>query len=479
MPDLNSIIAAIGPEVFLALVGLTGVLVCAIIGDRIGSLSYRLGALALFGAAIIAGINFEGGTSFNGLVATTSFTSFAKIVAYVMGGIALLMAEGFMSRHGTLRYEYSLLMIFAALGMGVILSAADLMTLYMGIETLSLASYVLAAFHRDNARSSEAGLKYFVLGALASGLLLYGASLVYGFTGSTRFDEIATATLSGDGNQIGLLFGMIFMISGLAFKISAAPMHVWTPDVYEGAPSPVVTFFATAPKIASIVTFANVLYSAFGNAIEDWQMVIMLIAGVSMLVGAFGALAQNNLKRLLAYSSIANMGYALVALAVGGAIGGSALLYFMVLYVVASLGLFAGVLAMRRRGGMVEDLRELSGLSKTHMGVALALTVLVFSIAGIPPLIGFFGKWVVLDAALSENMITLVVILIVSSVVSLGYYLRLVYVMWWGEASEPFEPIDGSVRIVLLLTALASALFAINPGIISTLTDQAAAVLAQ
>ncbi|MEO1027824.1 MAG: NADH-quinone oxidoreductase subunit NuoN [Pseudomonadota bacterium] len=477
MPDLNSIFAALGSEVFLALAGLIGVFCCAVIGDRIGTLAYRLGALALFGAAIIAGINFEGGASFGGLVETTSFTSFAKIVAYVMGGIALLMAEGFMSRHGTLRYEYSLLMIFAALGMGVILSAADLMTLYMGIETLSLSSYVLAAFHRDNARSSEAGLKYFVLGALASGLLLYGASLVYGFTGSTRFEDIAVAVTGSPEATIGLLFGMVFMISGLAFKISAAPMHVWTPDVYEGAPSPVVTFFATAPKIASIVTFANVLYFAFSNAIDDWQMVVMLIAGASMLIGAFGALAQNNLKRLLAYSSIANMGYALVALAVGGQTGGSALLYFMLLYVIASLGLFAGVLAMRRRGGMVEDLRELSGLSKNHMGVALALTALVFSIAGIPPLIGFFGKWVVLDAALSANMIVLVVILIVSSVISLGYYLRLVTVMWSGTPTEPFEPIDRSVRLVLLVTALVSIFLAVKPEFVQLMTDQAASVL--
>ena len=477
MPDLNSIFAALGSEVFLALAGLIGVFVCAVIGDRIGTLAYRFGALALFAAAFIAGVNFEGGSSFNGLVETTSFTSFAKVVAYVVAGVTLLMAEGFMSRHGTLRYEYSLLMIFAALGMGVILSAADLMTLYMGVETLSLSSYVLAAFHRDNARSSEAGLKYFVLGALASGLLLYGASLVYGFTGSTRFEEIAIASTANAETTIGLLFGMVFMMSGLAFKISAAPMHVWTPDVYEGAPSPVVTFFATAPKIASIVTFANVLYMAFGNAIEDWQMVVMLISGVSMLVGAFGALAQNNLKRLLAYSSIANIGYALVALAVGGQEGGSALLYFMVLYVVASLGLFAGVLAMRRRGGMVEDLRELSGLSKNHMGVAIALTALIFSVAGIPPLIGFFGKWVVLQAALGAEMISLVVILIISSVISLGYYLRLITVMWSGAPTEAFEPIDRSVRLVLLVTAAASVLLAISPEFILTITNQAASVL--
>lgn len=449
MMDWEAIFATIAPELLLAGAGLIGVLVGAIVGDRFNGLSFRLGALVLFLAAGAALYNYEGAEAFGGLVSTNAFVNFAKVVSFSLAGVALFMAEGFLRRHETIRYEYSLLMIFAALGMGMILSAADLMTLYMGIETLSLSSYVLASFHRDSPRSAEAGLKYFVLGALASGMLLYGASLVYGFSGSTRFEAIAEAELS-----LGLLFGMVLMITGLAFKISAAPMHVWTPDVYEGAPSPVVAFFSAAPKMAGMVVFAHVLFTAFGPAFEDWQMIVSIIAAASMIVGAFGALAQKNIKRLLGYSSIANVGYALVAVAAGAELGAGALLLFMTAYAIASLGLFGGVLAMRRRGGMVEDIQELSGLVRTQTGMALALTVLIISVSGFPLAVGFLGKLALLEAGLDAGLLPLVIILILSSVVAFGYYLRLILIMWVNEPKEAFERVDGSVMFVITTTAL-------------------------
>lgn len=455
MLDWTAIVSTLAPELLLVSAGLIGVMVGAVLGDRFNSASFRLGALVLLAAAGAALYNYEGSEAFAGLVKTNTFVNFAKVVSFAVAGIALLMAEGFLKRHETIRYEYSLLMIFAALGMGLTLSAADLMTLYIGVETLSLSSYVLASFHRDSSRSAEAGLKYFVLGALASGMLLYGASLVYGFSGSTQFEAIAEAELS-----LGLLFGMVLMITGLAFKVSAAPMHVWTPDVYEGAPSPVVAFFSAAPKMASMVVFAHVLFSAFGPAFEDWRMIVAIIAGASMIVGAYGALAQTNIKRLLGYSSIANVGYALVAVAAGAELGASALLLFMTAYAIASLGLFAGVLAMRRRGGMVEDIQELSGLVRTQTGMAIALTVLIISISGFPLAVGFIGKLAILRAGLDAGLLPLVIILILSSVIAFGYYLRLILIMWVNEPKEAFERVDGSVMFVIMGAAIATvALF--------------------
>ena len=455
MLDITSILMTVAPELWLALAGLIGVLLGAVFGERFNSLSFKYGALSLFAAAALAALHFGGGEAFGGLVRTNTFVNFAKVITFVLAGVALVISEGFLKRHETTRYEYSLLIIFASLGMGITLSAADLMTLYMGIETLSLSSYVLAAFHRDSARSSEAGLKYFVLGALASGMLLYGASLVYGFTGTTSFAGIAEA-----GVTTGALFGMVLMIVGLAFKISAAPMHVWTPDVYEGAPTPVVAFFASAPKMASTVVFANVLFTVFGSAIDQWQIIVSIIAGLSMMIGSLGALVQTNIKRLLGYSSIANVGYALVAVAAGQASGAAALLTFSTIYAVSSLGLFAAVLAMRRRGGMVESISELGGLARNNPVLAIALSVLIFSIAGLPPFGGFFGKFVVLRAGLDAGLVPLAILVVISSVISLGYYLKLIKIMWFDEPTERFERVDVSVMgTVLLCSVVAGAVF--------------------
>ena len=460
MIDFTAMILTIGPELWLVAIALGGVLIGATFKDHFNSVSIKFGAIALFAAAAISLMNYEGGEAFGGLVRTNTFVNFAKFVSYVLAGFALIASEGFLKRHGTIRYEYSLLILLASFGMGIILSAADLMTLYMGVETLSLSSYVLAAFHRDSTKAAEAGLKYFVLGALASGMLLYGASLVYGFSGSTEYALIAAAEPS-----IGMMFGMVLMIVGLAFKVSAAPMHIWTPDVYEGAPTPVVAFFASAPKMANMVVFANVMFTVFGDVIDQWQIILCIIAGLSMIIGSLGALTQTNIKRLLGYSSIANMGYALVAVAAGKELGAGPLLVFMTLYVIASLGLFMGVLAMRRKGGMVEGINELGGLMRKRPVLTIALSILIFSMAGLPPFGGFFGKWEVLTAGVDAGLMPVVIILVLASVVSLGYYLRLIKIMWFDEPTEKFETIDGSVTMTVLLAALVAGilfLFFIN-----------------
>lgn len=472
MFDIEALLNAIAPELLLAAAGLLGVTIGALIGDRFNGISFKAGAGVLFVAAALAAFYWEGGRAFDGLVETSSFANFAKVVSFSAAGITLLMAEGFLRRHDTMRYEYSLLMIFAALGMGIILSSANFMTLYLGVETLSLSSYVLASFHRDSPRSAEAGLKYFVLGALASGLLLYGISLVYGFAGGTSYEIVADAEAS-----LGFMFGMVLMITGLAFKVSAAPMHVWTPDVYEGAPSPVVAFFATAPKMASMVVFAIIMFTAFPQALafENWQLIIGIIAAASMLVGAFGALPQANLKRLLGYSSIANMGYALVAVAAGVQYGIGALLIFMTAYVIASLGLFGGVLSMRREGGMVENIDELAGLIRRQPGLATALTVLLISVSGFPLAFGFLGKLAVLEAGWNAGLMPLIIILIISSVIAMYYYLRIVKIMWFDEQAEDFEPVDGWVTATIYLSAIASVVLLI---FVSPFSDLAASTAA-
>ncbi len=456
----DEIFAAATPELYLAFAGLVAVVLGAVLRERFATVSIKAGALILLGACALSLFNIEGGVAFDGLWETDRFTNLAKAVCYLCAGVALLIAEPYLVKERLIRYEYALLVIFASLGMGITLSANDLMTLYLGIETLSLSSYVLAAFNRDSQRSSEAGLKYFVLGALASGLILYGASLVYGFSGSTNYDAIAQAEFG-----LGLVFGLVLLITGLAFKVSAAPLHVWTPDVYEGAPTPVVAFFASAPKLASMVVFATILFEAFGNAIDQWQDVILIISGASMLIGAFGALRQTNLKRLFAYSSIDNMGYALIALAAGEEIGGPALLVYMVIYALSQLGIFGVLLSMRRRGGMVEDISELSGLSSTMPWLAVCMTALVFSVAGIPPLGGFFGKLVVFQAGVEAGLWPIVIIGVIASVVSLGYYLRIIMIMWGGDKLAPFENMSGTVGItVSAATILAFPVFTVVIG---------------
>jgi NADH-quinone oxidoreductase subunit N len=441
------------PDALLAAYGLAALLLGAIGGDRISSFLRLLSAAALAVAAALAFIQFPQGDAeaFNSLYRVTPFVIFAKGATYALAAFALFMSGGFLKSAQMERYEYSLLVVFAAMGAGVMLSANDLMTLYVGIETLSLSSYVLAAFQRDSLKSAEAGLKYFVLGALASGLLLYGSSLIYGFAGGTNYAVIAAAS-----NSVGLVFGLVLVICGLAFKASAAPFHVWTPDVYEGAPAPVVAFFATAPKIAAVVLLAHVMFTTFGPHEESWRLVIAIIAALSMLVGSFGALVQNSVKRILAYSSISNVGFALIGIAAGVENGASALLVYMTIYVIATLGIFGGVMALRRGGVAIDQVSDLNGLSKLKPGMTLGLVILIFSVAGIPPAAGFWGKIQVFEAGLRSDLLWLVLVGALSSVVSLGYYLRLVWAMMMKPPGEALDRTDFSVAATVFATAIIS-----------------------
>ena len=359
------------------------------------------------------------------------------------------------------RFEYPVLFVLATLGMMMMVSANDLIALYMGIELQSLALYVIAAFKRDSLRSTEAGLKYFVLGALSSGMLLYGCSLIYGFTGATGFDAIATAMKGQEHASIGLIVGIVFLCAGLAFKVSAVPFHMWTPDVYEGAPTPVTAFFAVAPKIAALALFMRALIVPFVAISADWQQIIVVISVASMLLGAFAAIWQNNLKRLMAYSSIGHVGYALIGLAAGSAEGVRGVLVYLAIYVAMNLGTFACILCMRRKTGMVEGISDLSGLSKSNPLMALALAIFMFSMAGIPPLGGFFGKFYVFVAAVNAELYALAVIGVLASVVGAFYYLRIIKVMYFDEPAEPFEtPMALEMRAIIGLCAIFVVFFA-------------------
>lgn len=429
------------PELALAIGAMALLITGVFLGDKAAP-KISIAAVALLAiAGVLVFVTPGGGATaslFDGAFRIDAFSAFCKILIYGAAGFAILMSDRYLAGEKLGRFEYPVLIVLAALGMSMMVSASDLISLYMGLETQSLALYILAAFNRDSRRSTEAGLKYFVLGALSSCLLLYGASLVYGFTGSTVFTEIAKAA-SLSGNNAGLVIGLVFMISGLAFKVSAAPFHMWTPDVYEGSPTPVTAFFAAAPKLAAMALFTRVLMSSFPGVLDDWQPVIALIALASMLVGAFSAIAQTNIKRLMAYSSIGHMGYALIGLASGSSAGVSSVLIYMAIYIVMTVGTFAIILMMRRRGGMTENISDLAGLSRTNMPMALILTVLLFSLAGVPPTAGFFGKWYVFLAAVDAGLIWLAVAGVLASAVSAFYYLRVVWFMWFDDPAPAFE----------------------------------------
>jgi NADH-quinone oxidoreductase subunit N len=369
-----------------------------------------------------------------GQFAQDSFASYAKILIYLSAAVTLVVAPKFFEKAGTYRAEFPILVLFAALGMGIMVSATDMLTLYIGLEMNSLASYVLAAMLRTDERSAEAGLKYFVLGSLASGILLFGISLTYGFTGSTQFDAIHTAL--GHGMSTGALFGIVFVLAGLAFKISAVPFHMWTPDVYEGAPTPVTTFFATAPKAAALALTIRVALGAFGTQSDAWQQIVMFAAIASIVVGALGAIGQGNIKRLLAYSSINNVGFMLLGLATGTAAGGSAMLVYLAIYVITSLVSFVSVLMLTdHEGNQIEKIADLAGLSRVKPGLAAALAIAMFSLAGIPPLFGFWGKFVVFMAVVKAGYVPLAAIGIAASVIGAFYYLKVVKVMFFDEPS--------------------------------------------
>ncbi len=441
------------PELFLALSVLALLVTGAVIGPRGAVLVSVLAGAALLVAALLAAIG-PLGTAFSGGFVADQASVFAKVAIYAMSAVAVFLGSGWLGRLKARQFEYPVLILLAALGMGMMASSGDLISLYVGVELQSLALYVLAAFRRDDAKASEAGLKYFVLGALSSGLLLYGASLIYGFSGSVRFPDIAAAV--HHGANTGVLFGLIFLICGLAFKVSAAPFHMWTPDVYEGAPTPVVGFFAAAPKFAAMVLFARALADAFPGAVDQWREVVIVIAIFSMVLGAFAGLVQKNLKRLWAYSSIANVGYALVGLAAGTHEGFQSMLVFMVLYMIDVTGFFACLTALSRDGRPMETMDDMAGLMRERPGMALAMTAFAVSAIGFPPFSGFWAKVFVFRAIIDAGYSWVAVVGLVSSVVAAFYYLRLIKVMWFDPAPGKVDVAPADAKAVAYAAALFS-----------------------
>jgi NADH-quinone oxidoreductase subunit N len=450
------------PELILAGGAMALLLIGAYEGERttVPALLAAIALLALAGI-VIAFMPSEHATAFNGSFVVDGFAKFLKILT-VIGSIGTLWLSGdFLSGPDRSKFEYPVLVLLATTGMLVLISAGDLIALYLGLELMSLALYVVAAFDRDNVRSTEAGLKYFVLGALSSGMLLYGASLIYGFTGTVKFAGIAQAAAGGG---IGVVVGLVLLFAGLCFKVSAVPFHMWTPDVYQGAPTPVTAFFASAPKVAAIAAFMRVAISAFPSITAQWQQIIVFVAIASMGLGAFAAIGQRNIKRLMAYSSIGHMGFALVGLAAGTPEGVQGVLVYMAIYVAMTLGVFACILAMRRDDKPFEDIADLSGLARTNPLLAAALAVLMFSLAGIPPLAGFFAKFFVFAAAVKAGMFTLAVLGVLASVVSCYYYLLIVKVMYFDEPAPAFDPMGNAVGAMVAVTGLFVLLFVLFAG---------------
>jgi NADH-quinone oxidoreductase subunit N len=411
-----------------------------------------IAALVIFA---FAGFIINGqGAAFEGAFITDDFSHYVKALLGLTAAATLWFTRDWFKSENLDQFEYSILMLFAVLGMGVMVSSGNLLTMYVGLEMQALSLYVMAAFNRDSLRASEAGLKYFVLGALSSGMLLYGMSLVYGFTGTLSFTEIGSFISGQEHMSAGIIAGLVFMLAGLAFKISAAPFHMWTPDVYEGAPTPVTGFFAGAPKLAALALITRLITGPFSEAQHSWQQILIVLAVMSMLIGAFGALTQTNIKRLLAYSSIANMGYALVALAAGGVAGVSGMLMFMSIYLVTIVGTFAAILQMRTREGALEGIADLSGLSKSNLPLSLILTTLMFSLAGIPFFMGFFGKWFAFAPAFSSGLTWLVVIALLSSVIGAFYYLRVIKVIWFDDQAHEFVKAPRSLAVLSSFSAL-------------------------
>ena len=455
MPDLEIALRLSAPESTLAVGGLVLLLLGAFMGDKSARFISML-SVALLVAATAVTVTGPLGTAFNGAYVADPLAVYGKALIFLSSAVAIVLGDGWMRREKIARFEYPILIVLASAGMGMMASSGDLISLYIGIELHSLALYVLAAFHRDNLKASEAGLKYFVLGALSSGLLLYGASLIYGFTGSMRFDEIAAYAAANPST--GLIFGLVFLICGLAFKVSAAPFHMWTPDVYEGAPTPVVALFATAPKVAAMVLIARTLEGAFAGSHDQWAQVLILISLISFAVGAFGGLVQKDMQRLLAYSSIANIGYALLGIAVGTTLGVQAMLLFMTLYVIDQFGFFALLLSLNRNGRPIRRIQDFAGLRKDRPVTAMALTVLSLSVLGMPPLAGFWGKWAIFGAAAEAGYWMVGAAGLVASVVAGFYYLRIIKLMWFDPAPEGVEAIDRS-PIEAKTIAIAAALF--------------------
>jgi NADH-quinone oxidoreductase subunit N len=467
------------PEIFLALSGMALLIFGVFRGEGATRLVSYLAVLSLVVAGfLVLRVVPAQAVTFSGLFVVDGFAAFMKLLVLLSTALAVIMSLGFIEREQMARFEYPVLFLFATVGMLMMISANDLMSLYVGLELQSLSLYVVAAFRRDTVRSSEAGLKYFVLGALSSGMLLYGASLVYGFAGTTSFEHLAELFAGGQEPSIGVIIGIVFVSAGIAFKISAVPFHMWTPDVYEGAPTPVTAFFAVAPKIAAIAMFIRVLVGPFGDLVAQWQQIVVVMAVLSMALGSFAAINQSNIKRLMAYSSIGHIGYALVGLAAGSQEGVAGIMIYMAIYIAMNVGTFAIILCMRVNGRMVEGIQDLAGLSKTHPMMALALVIFMFSMAGIPPLAGFWGKFYVFMAAVNAELYTLAVIGVLTSAVAAYYYLRIIKIMYFDEPAEVLDrPIDRDMGMVLTATGLFTLLFIFYPAPVVDAASRAAATL--
>ena len=451
------------PEIALSCIGMA-ILVFGVLRKRDNTLLCTMFAVAGFAVAGLLVLTGAAGTGFRGQFAADAFASFNKILILGGASLAALMSLDWNEKQGIGRFEFPVLMLFAVVGMMVMASATNLMTLYLGLELQSLALYVLAAFARDEERSSEAGLKYFVLSGLASGLLLYGASLVYGFSGTMDFAQLRAALASPAQASPGLVVGVVFVLVGLAFKVSAVPFHMWTPDVYQGAPTPVTAFFATAPKVAAMALLLRVMASPFGHLLASWQTLVVIVSMASMVLGALAAIGQTNIKRLLAYSSIGHMGYALIGLASGSQEGIRGVLVYMAIYVAMTAGTFACVIAMRRNGRAAEEISDLSGLSSTDAGMAFALAVFMFSLSGIPLLAGFFAKLYVFLAAVKAGLWALAIVGVLSSVVGAFYYIRIVKVMYFDAPAPAFDRRPPALSFVAAATGLATVFFFLVPG---------------
>lgn len=477
MQDFRDMILAL-PEIILALSGMV-MLMAGVFGPRqnaaplVGKL-----ALAAFAVAFVILLMVVGNgsaTAFHGMFVSDRYAVFMKVLILAGSFLAIVMSTEYMQNAGIARFEYPILIVYATVGMMMMVSANSLLALYVGLELQSLSLYVVAAFHRDSLRSSEAGLKYFVLGALSSGMLLYGMSIIYGFTGTLAFGGLASAFSDG-AVSAGVIVGMVFMIAGLAFKVSAVPFHMWTPDVYEGAPTPVTAFFSVAPKIAAFALFMRVLLDPFGGLVHEWQGIITVIAVASMALGSLAAIAQRNIKRLMAYSSIGHVGFALVGLAAGSQGGVRGVIVYLAIYLVMNVGAFAMILSMRRHGEMCESIDDLAGLSKNNTVMAALMAAFMFSLAGIPWFAGFWGKLYVFMAAVEAKLYTLAILGVLASVISAFYYLRIVKIMYFDEAADPFDrPAGSSLRVIMWAAAILVTFFIVYP---SPLMDGAGAAAA-
>src|SRR5438067_900013 len=464
LPGLPELVLAVGAMVLLMIgafrVGqttrlVTGLSVCLLVVTGVLELLLPAGKLTTFGGSFIV----------------DDFARFLKILALIGSAATLILSAEFLSNPSGRIFEFPILVVLSTLGMMVLISAGDLIMLYLGLELMSLALYVVAASNRDNSKSVEAGLKYFVLGALSSGMLLYGASLIYGFTGTVGFSGIAAAAKTG---STGIVFGLVFLLAGLCFKVSVVPFHMWTPDVYEGAPTPVTAFFASAPKVAALAVFTRVALTAFPGIVSQWQQIIVFVAIASMVLGSFAAIVQGNIKGLMAYSSIGHVGFALVGLVAGTVEGVQGVLVYIAIYVAMTLGSFAIILAMQRNGQAMEQISDFAGLSRTNPLLAFVFAMLLFSLAGIPPLAGFFAKWYVFVAAIQAGLFTLAVIGVLASVVGAFYYLTIIKVMYFDEPLEKLDPMRLELRTVLAVAGIFNIFFFAYPGPLVSVASSAA-----